>query len=137
MDYQLRLFDLLSKFDWNDGVVENLTGADAPNKRYAVVSESFRDYHEHWIDGFADTWEGAASIVGNIDNEWRLVGVYDLDGEPGTEISVVPVRVAYEVGDLSAIVGRYSYNVGYGVSAPVGTYDVEWAREIFEDEKGE
>ena len=139
MDYKRRVVDLLTKFGWHDGVIENLCGLLNEIDRYAVVSVNVHDSHEHWIDGFANSWEGAAAIVANIDPEWNFCGVFDLSGEPGEEIDMLNVNVVHEVTDGTSSAGVHRTSLDGDPGDAVGSRDVSsWAYgclEIPEEEQ--
>lgn len=124
-----RLLDLLSMFRWHDGIMEQLRGLGQPG-RYAVVSQSVRNDSVHWIDGFADDLTEATRIVADIDDEWTLVGLFDLAGKPGDPVRYVPVFVRYEAGD-----GHTLRPIGFPEEAiaAVGTHDTDWAGTLYED----
>ena len=117
MSYERRLKDLLSKFQYID---RDSFGAP---KRFAVVSQQNADEAEHWIDGFSDSWKGAAKIVAGIDPEWHFVGVYDLSGEAGSEVETVGCSVTYSVSDGTSSPGEHRVSIDCDDSDPVGTHD--------------
>ena len=134
MDYKRRVLDLLTKFSWHDDVRECLSdGTD----RYAVVSEDIHDSDEHWVEGFANSWEDAAAIIASIEEGWEFVGVYDLYGEPGDEIDTITCTVIYSVSNGSSSPGQHRTTLGSDNSLPVGSRDADWAREVLgiEDEE--
>lgn len=129
-DLKGRLLDLLSMLSWHDDIVEQLRGLGQPG-RYAVVSQSVRDDSDHWIDGFADDLTEATRIVADIDDEWTLVGLFDLSGDPGSPVTCVPVFVRYEAGD-----GHTLRPIGFPEEAisAIGTHDAGWAKTLCDDE---
>ena len=131
--YKQRMLDLLSMFKWHEGIVECLCGLGDP-RRYVIVSRNRSDESEHWVDGMADDWLLAAEVVAEVDPEWVFVGVFDLDGEPGSEVKAIPVRLHYVVGEgFQMPAGTYRDHSLDG-GDPVGSHDSEWAETIYEVE---
>jgi len=126
---QRRVLDLLSMFAWHDGVVEQLCGLGQPG-RYAIVSRSVRDDCDHWLDGFADDLTEATRIIADIDDEWTLVGLFDLSGQPGDPITCVPVHIRYEAGGSHT---TRPIGLPEGALAGGGTHDVGWAEGVFNE----
>lgn len=133
-DLKLRALDLISMFHWHLDYVEQLCSQTPA--RYAVVSESVQVPGNHWIDGFVEDLNQAADLWAGLDEEWTLVGVFDLAGEPGSPLERVPARIRYVLGGLDDDEASTVVGIGAHESSlnEVGFYDSRWARMPLEIE---